>query len=119
MALTRWDPFHTVTPLRDTIDRVFEDFFSRPRHYFLADGLNMLPIDMYETSDSLVVQAHLPGVEADKVSLNVERGTLTIQAHLPTEAEKEEAREYRWHHRQIWGGDVTRTIALPVMVDAE
>lgn len=53
------------------------------------------------------------------VQINHERGLLTIQAHLPSEAETEQAKEYRWHQREMWYGDVSRTISLPASVDAE
>ena len=119
MTLTRWDPFYTANRLRDTMDRVFEDVFSRSNRLVWDDGLHILPIDMYETTNDLVIKAHVPGAEPGQVEITAERGTLTIQAHLVSDAEAEASKDYRWHHREVWAGDVSRTVALPAMVDAD
>jgi len=37
------------------------------------------PVDIYETSDGLVVQADLPGVSKDRLSVRVEGNVLTIR----------------------------------------
>ncbi|NUQ69774.1 MAG: Hsp20/alpha crystallin family protein [Chthonomonadales bacterium] len=37
------------------------------------------PVDIYETADGLVVLADLPGVTADRLTVNVKDGILTIE----------------------------------------
>lgn len=119
MALTRWDPFTEVSRL----NRVFDEAFRRG-HWGMGNGIghvetSMLPLDVYETPSELVVKAHVPGAEPSDVHISLERGTLTIQAHLSSDAEKEEARSYKWYNRETWYGDVTRTLTLPAMFDAD
>jgi HSP20 family protein len=119
MAITRWDPFNEVARIQNTIDRMFGDSLARPFRYVSAEGAHVLPLDVYETPTELVVRAQVPGVTRDQVTVTAERGTLTIQAHVPSDAEAPEAKEYRWHYREIWHGDVARSIALPPTVDPE
>lgn len=117
MTLTRWDPFLSFS----TVDRMFDEFFNRVRQRALGDGsvTGVLPIDVYETNDELVVQAFLPGAEPKDVSVNMERGTLTIQAHVGGQLPEEAEKQARWHLREIWRGDVTRALTLPGALDAE
>ena len=119
MAITRWDPFAQFSMLRN-MDRIFDEAFGAPRRY-LGEGLGQysLPIDMYETAAELIVKAHIPGVDPDQVSITVEKGVLSISAHLASAAEKEDAKDYRWYHRETWFGDVTRSVSLPSTVDTE
>jgi HSP20 family protein len=115
MALTRWDPFYSFP----SVDRIFDEFF-RARRPALNDGVaGVLPIDVYENKDELVVKALLPGAEPKDVTVHVERGTLTIQAHIGGEAEQEADKDQRWHTREVWRGDVSRTVTLPAVVDAD
>ncbi len=119
MALTRWDPFTDMARLRTAMDRFFDEPFRRHFWGNGGDGANILPLDVYETPSELVLKAHVPGSEANDVHISFERGTLTIQAHLASDAEKEEAKNWRWHYREMWYGDVTRTFSVPSMFDAE
>lgn len=53
------------------------------------------PVDIYETSDGLVVVADLPGVPRDGLDIRVEDDILTIQGRPTVEAQGEEVyREY-------------------------
>lgn len=116
MALTRWDPFTEMGRFRNVMDRFLDQPLQR---WGNGHDANVLPIDVYETPTELVVKAHVPGAEANDVHISFERGTLTIQAHLASDAEKDEAKSWRWHYREMWYGDVTRTLTLPPMFDAE
>jgi len=116
MSLTRWDPFCSFP----TVDRMFDEFFNRARRPLPAEGVSgVLPLDVFENKDELVVKANLPGAEPKDVTVHVERGTLTIQAHIGGESEQEPDKEHRWHTREVWRGDVSRTFTLPPVVDAD
>jgi HSP20 family molecular chaperone IbpA len=42
-------------------------------------------VDIYETEDGLVVMADLPGVDKDGLEISVEKGILTLEAHVSAE----------------------------------
>lgn len=114
MALSRWDPFYSF-PMFPSVDRTFN---RARRMATLTNAPSALPLDVYEDHDGLVVKAHLPGADPKDVTVNLERGVLTIEAHVGSETADED-KDRRWHAREVWHGDVRRTITLPVTVDAD
>ena len=118
--VNRWDPFADLVSLREAMDRLFDQSFIRLGRGILPElaGARTMPIDLYERDGDYIIKAYLPGVKAEDVDINVDQGTLTIKAHIPGEAEREEAKSYRCLTSELSYGDVTRTIALPAMIDA-
>ncbi len=54
------------------------------------------PVDIFETENGLVVVADLPGVEKEKIDVNVEKNILTLKATPKHQLDKEIAgREYQ------------------------
>lgn len=51
------------------------------------------PVDIYETDDSLVVLADLPGVDKDGVTVRVDDNVLSIRGKLATQANGEPVRQ--------------------------
>jgi HSP20 family protein len=127
----RWDPFRDALSLREAMDRLLEQSIISPRGGAgTTRGAQTLPIDLWETSDNLVVRVPLPGVkpESDDVDISVDGSTLTIRAKLPDAAgEGDEAGEgaggaeqrVRWIAREVPRGDAQRSVELPVAVDAD
>ena len=57
------DPF---TDLRQTMDQLFEQGFSRPWRYLQSDNYQMtLPVEVWPTDETVEVKAALPGVRPD------------------------------------------------------
>ena len=72
-----------------------------------------MPCDVTEDKESLIIQAELPGVPKEKISINIDKNVLTI------EGEKEEAavgEEMKRHLRERVYGKVTRSFQLPSSV---
>jgi HSP20 family protein len=102
--------------LRDAMDRLFDDAFTRPLR--LNDGGNwsMPAVDMYQTDNEVVVKAAIPGVKTDEVQINVTGEVLTIKGEIK---EKEEVKEKAYHLREQRWGMFERTLALPTDVIAD
>ena len=67
--LVRWDPFSDITSLRQTMDRLFDEGFSRPWRFLTWDtGEGFFPLDLYETDDEVVVRASLPAATISPVA---------------------------------------------------
>ncbi len=113
--LTRWEPVREMMTLREAMDRLFDDAFTRPLN--LRDGdLSTPAIDMYQTDDEVVVKAAIPGFNADEVQINVTGDVLTLRGEMKHEEEK---KDKAWHiHEQRWGS-VERSITLPTDVKAD
>ena len=56
--IVRWDPF---SDLRQTMDRLFDEGFSRPWRFLPAEQEATFPIEVSETDHELEVKAALPG----------------------------------------------------------
>ena len=79
--LIRWEPMREMMTLREAMDRLFDDAFTRPLN--LRDGGWSAPaIDMYQTDDDVVVKAALPGFKADEVQINVTGDVLTLKGEM-------------------------------------
>jgi HSP20 family protein len=110
--LTRWEPMREMMTLREAMDRLFDDAFTRPVN--LRDGGWSAPaVDMYQTNDEVVVKAALPGFKADEVQINVTGDVLTIRGETKHE---EEQKDKAWHIREHRWGSFERSIGLPTAV---
>jgi len=110
--LTRWEPVREMMTLREAMDRLFDDAFTRPIN--LRDGGWSAPaVDMYQTDDEVVVKAALPGFKTDEVQINVTGDVLTIRGEMKHEDEK---MDKAWHIREQRWSSFERSVALPTAV---
>jgi len=113
--LTRWEPVREMMTLREAMDRLFDDAFTRPVN--LRDGGWSSPaIDMYQTDDEVVLRAALPGFKADEVQINVTGDVLTLRGEMKHE---EEQKDKAWYIREQRWGSFERSITLPTDVKAD
>ena len=112
--LIRWQPMREMVTLRDAMDRLFDEAFTRP--WAMTDGgrLALAPsVDMFETENDVVIKASLPGLKAENVEINVTGEMLTIKGET---REKSEVKEKAYHIREQRWGSFERSVALPTTV---
>jgi HSP20 family protein len=109
-GIVRWEPFRDMASVRDAMDRMFEEGFFRPPVPFGPWSEGALPIDMYETDESVVVKTGIPGVKAEDIDVSVTGETLTIKAETKEE-EKVQRENYLRHERRV--GSYCRSVTLP------
>jgi len=112
--LIRWEPAREMMSLRDAMDRLFDDAFTRPLS--LKDAWSVPAIDMFQTDDEVVVKAALPGIKADEVQINITGEVLTLKGEVKHEEEK---KEKAWHIREQRYGSFERSVVLPTDVIAD
>lgn len=112
--LTRWEPVREMMTLREAMDRLFDDAFTRP----IASnvGASMPAIDLYQTADEVVVKAALPGLKADDVQITVTNDVLTLRGEFKWENGQQEA---TYHIREQRYGSFERSVPLPVDVQTD
>lgn len=113
--LIRWEPMREMMTLREAMDRLFDDAFTRP----LSMGAvsSVLPtIDLYQTEDELVVKAALPGLKPDEVQISITGDVLTLRGEFKQEEQKQEA---TWHIREQRRGAFERSVMLPSVVQTD
>ena len=112
-TMNQWEPF---SELRNTMDRLFDEGFSRPwRLLSPAEPQSAFPVDIWETDASIEVQAALPGVRPEDVNITSIGDTLTIKATCP--AAEQAPRHYHLH--EVPYGEWQRSFSLPKGVDAD
>lgn len=101
-------------PTWDLFDRFFEDF-ELPSLW--SEETKWVPaFDMSETDKELVVSVEVPGMDAKEISINLSKGMLTVSGEKKHEHQEEKENYHRIERRY---GSFSRTIALPVDVDAD
>ena len=113
--LIRWEPAREMMTLREAMDRLFNDAFTRPLS-FTEGNWSVPAVDMYQTDNEVVVKAAMPGIKADEVQINVTGEVLTIKGELK---QKEEVKEKAYHLREQRWGAFERSIVLPTEVVAD
>jgi HSP20 family protein len=116
-TLTRWEPFRELTAMREMMDRFFDEpFFSAPRLWERASEGFFAPLDIIEEDDHYLVQVSIPGVDPNNVDVTLTNNVLTIKGETKTEKSENEK---NYHVRERRWGSFSRTVTLPMGVDAD
>lgn len=111
MSITRWDPFGELMSLREAMNRLFEESFVRPATGLLAPEARLLPVDVYQTANDVVVKAAIPGVKPEEVDITISGDVVCIKGETKSESEVKEADYFRQERRF---GTFYRELTLPV-----
>ena len=117
--LTRWEPAREMITLREAMDRLFDDAFTRPFSLLREggwSGVSTPAIDMYQTDNEVVVKATIPGFKADQVQINLTGDVLTLKGEAKQEDER---KDQSWHIREHRFGAFERSVALPTAVKTD
>jgi len=114
LLLSRWQPF-SWSPLRE-----FQEEMQLVRERFAAGNRPALsdsypPVNIWGDSDKVYAEAELPGMQLEHLEIYVtEENQLTIQG----ERRQRELDKGVWYGQERGFGQFSRTIVLPVKVDA-
>jgi HSP20 family protein len=97
MAIVRWDPFRDAAALQDRINRIFNESFGPSRD--LDDEVSLSdwrpPVDIYETTDGIVLKVELPGINKEDVSVEVKDNVLTLKGERLLDPKIKDEQYYR------------------------
>ena len=116
MAIIRWDPFRDVMTLQERMNHLFDHALSRTRgddKEGLTASMWSPSVDIFETPDSIVMKAELPGVSRDNIDIQVQDNTLTLKGERKSEHEVKEENYLRVERSY---GAFQRTFNLPTGV---
>ena len=117
--LMRLDPAREMLSLREAMDRLFAESFLRPGFYGSAEsGAAMLPVDMYETENEVVVKAAAPGVKPEDIEVTVTGDLLTIKGEFKSESERQDEKR-AWRRQERRYGSFSRQVTLPAGVNTD
>jgi HSP20 family protein len=69
-----------------------------------------LPIDMYQTRDTIVIRALVAGVNPEDLNISITRDMVTLKGQRE---EVQEAPDEDYYHRELFWGSFSRSILLP------
>ena len=110
MTLVRWSPFADFRRMDELMNRAG----SAGSRYAGANRQWSVPLDVARDGESFIVKASLPGVDSEKIDVNVDENVLEIKAN--NEAESEE-RQDGVLLRERRTGTFYRSIRLPEAID--
>lgn len=105
MPIIRWTPF-------DEFNELDKFFPSMPERAMLSN----MPLNIYQTANEVVVESPVPGIDPQKLQINIENDVLTISGEHEQKTEVDEKNYYR---REVSWGRVHRSVALPASVDGD
>jgi HSP20 family protein len=115
--ISRYQPQTTVTRLPDLVDRLFRESFVMPTLWDrTAGGMTrpMLPVNLFETADSYVFHASLPGVKPENLDIQVTGKELTIKGTFEVNTPE----NGNWLWQGIPTGQFYETFTLPAEIDS-
>ncbi len=112
--LIRWEPMRDMITLREAMDHLFDEAFTRP--FGLATDMQIPAVDMYQTDNDVVVRATLPGITAEEVQISITGDLLTIKGETK---EDHKVDEKAYHIREQRFGSFERALRLPTAVVSE
>ena len=118
MELVRLNPRRELFGLHNSLNRMFNDFFSptvRSDEAVSIRGWNPV-VDIYENEENIVIKAELPGIDKNDIVIDVKGRVLTLKGERSTDNEVKEDNYYRQERSY---GKFERAFALPVEVDPE
>ena len=113
--LTRWEPVREMMTLREAMDHLFDDAYTRPLGF--NGGTAAPTIDLYQTEDSVVVKASLPGLKSEDVDITVTGDQITLRGEVKDEHEEGDAAAYLVREHRF--GAFERSLRLPTEVKTD
>jgi len=118
MELVRWNPWNEMRTFRGQVGRLWDTLSLAG---FDASGDTAPPnwkpaVDILESDGKVVIQAELPGVKREDISVDVQEGVLTLKGERKEEKETKESNYYR---RERFSGTFQRQFSLANDLDHE
>lgn len=116
---THWNELdHTFSlfgDFRNQMDRVWGDREARAEREFAQRQVRGPAMNLFDTESALVLTAEVPGLSEKDVTITLHEGVLTITGERKSDAPA----GYRAHRQERGAYKFSRSLSLPVKVDAE
>jgi len=112
MAIVRWDPLKDLMSMHDRMNKIFDETLSKTAQGGYGDWLP--PVDIFETTESIVIMSELPGMKEEDMDIQVSDGVLTLKGEKKYPIEGEKDNYYRLERSY---GKFNRSFSIPTSVD--
>jgi len=119
MLMTRWEPYtnlwNELSRFQQEMNRLF-DSFGLGEDGWPTFAIAYPAVNVWEDDENVYAEAELPGMELNDLEIYVTGGNqLTIKGERKQPASDKGV----WHRQERGFGSFTRTISLPLDVDAD
>lgn len=111
MTVATRSPMRELDTLRQRFDTLISEMTRFPRAF---SEMTALPLDMQEKDTEIVVTASMPGYSPENITVEINRGMLTMHAESTQEREEKTG---TWHMTERQTGSIHRSVTLPTPVD--
>ncbi len=117
MAMIKWDPFRDLVSIQDRMNKLFEQTLSKSRSDEAASATTWTPaVDIYETAETIVIKAELPGVAREDVDIQIQDSTLVLKGERRFSKDVQEESYLRIERTY---GPFHRSFTLPATVQQD
>jgi HSP20 family protein len=82
----------------------------------MKEGIWQPAVDIFETTDSIVIKAELPDVDLKDIDVRIEDNTLTLRGERKHEGE---VKKENYHRIERYFGAFQRSFSLPATINQE
>ncbi len=115
-----WDPFQEMEDIQRKMNQMFQSSFGRSFQSDVWDQFShpatyQPAMDVEDKGNYYLISLDLPGIDKDKINVQVQEGNLVISGQRETVKEKSQGDQYYQAERSF--GSFSRTIPLPKDAD--
>jgi len=104
-----------MTTVQERINRIFDETASRTNYDDEVSKCDWRPIvDIYDSENAIIINAEIPGVTKENITLDVKENILSIKGERKAE---EEIRKENYYRKERCFGSFERAFTLPSAVD--
>lgn len=112
------DTIKDLLSIKERVDRLFDDIMNEGRQEpAQSSGCWSPRVDIYETEEHFVVNAEVPGVNQDDLSIQLNRNVLTISGYRPLYSEITKQQDGTFHRIECSYGKFKRSFSLPDTIE--
>lgn len=117
MAVVKWDPLRDLLSIQDRMNRLFEQTLSRSRaEEGIAPSTWTPAVDIYETPETVVMKAELPGLTREDIEIQIRDNTLILRGERRFAKDVEQENYLRIERAY---GAFQRSFTLPASIRQE
>ena len=117
MAIDKFNPIGELISLQDRMNSLLKDALSSASLTNDRSGLTWSPpVDFFETEETFVLMAEVPGLESEEVDIKIEDNSLIFSGERSVRKDQDQREYYR---RERFQGKFRRTFNLPAAVQTD
>lgn len=121
--VSRYPVAGELVSLRDAMDKLMTDAFGGTFRSVFPAAQNgqtriPLPLDIFATNEEIVIIAAVPGIDPTTIDVTVDKDSVTLTGSTPDATQSSEGAEATWLLHELPHGTFSRSITLPVEIDA-